>query len=750
MREHVMTNNSGCFVTGKFDLLQTSKEPYSAIAAAFSDICDLILQSENPTDERRAALVALGPESKILSRVVSNIANITGEECDNDGYTVGSEDFARFMLACKHFLGAVATNVHPILIFFDDLQWADPLSFRLIEALLSRNMDSRHVLFCLAYRDDEVDVRGRLHLDLWGPEHLSFSEIHVTNLDRSDLSSMLSGLLLRNDDALEILVNLIHEKTSGNPHAVVQQLEYLESKELLYRTSETSTWDWNIDGIEAEVSDNPSEIISKKINSLDGTVQELLRLAAFVGHTFDVDVLGHILVVDSKVTDKVFDKGLDYDRNLVKERVQVARNSGLIMNIGPGVFKFSHDSIQFFLHQSVATDLERETLHLLIGRGLSIMVSCTERSDNEKLVLLAASNLMRGATRISNDEERLSTMHLLLRAAILAAQKASVENAREFLECGVSLIQEPDWSVNHELCINLLNVYAEANSCTGYFENSDAAIAVVLKRATRLEDRIRAHVTKIMSFSHRHDIDGMLAWTFDVVLRGLGERIPKRPSVSQILVELCRTNAALRRLQPRDFVSMPWIENPNKRSVMMILNRISPFLIFHNYEQLFLYCTLREIRISVKYGVCDVTAATFARYAVILRARGNADAAYKWGKASVDLCNEVPTTPSARSISLLFTSVVVFPWRQHLAGLGAPLLASYRYGSESTSDLAIAFLALSGYTDVRLHQGAPLRDVEEDLKRWCRQMKECRAIQMWRVHLSVYPFTIRSEPSRAI
>ena len=734
MREHVTMNNSGCFVSGKFDLLQTSKEPYSAIAAAFSDICDIILQSENPMDERRAALVALGPESKILSRVVTNIAIITGEECDNEGYIVGSEDFARFMLACKNFLSSVATNEHPLLIFFDDLQWADDLSFRLIEALIRCNADSRYVLFCLAYRDDEVDVRGRLHRDQWGSEHLSFSEIHVANLDRSDLSSMLSGLLLRNDEATQILVTLIHGKTSGNPHAVVQLLDYLLSKDALYFTPETNSWDWNIDAIEAEVSDNPSEIISNKINSLDNTVQELLRLAAFVGHTFDVDVLGYILVVATNVTNEDFQRPLDYDQVSVLERVQVARNSGLVMNIGPGVFRFSHDSIQHVLYESAETSLERETMHLVVGRGLLRMLSCTERSHDEKLVLLAASNLMRGAMRISNDRERVSTMQLLLRAATLAALKASVDNARKFLECGVGLIHEPDWSSNYELCINLQNAYAEANSCTGFFEKSDAAIAIVLDRARRLEDSIRAHSTKIMSFSHRHDIDGMLAWAFDVVIRGLGERIPKRPSSSQILVEFCRTKVALRRLQPRDFVSMPWIEDANKRSVMMILSRICPFLIVYNYEQLFLFCTIREIRISVKYGVCAATAATLARYAMILRMMGNADAAYRWGRASVEMCSKVPSTPSAKSISLLFTSVIVFPWRQHLAGLEVPLLASYRYGSESTSDLAIAFLALSGYTDVRLHLGAPLHDVEEDLKRWCRQMKECRAIQMWRVH----------------
>jgi predicted ATPase len=249
MWEHMLTNNSGCFVLGKFDLLQTSKEPYSVIAAAFSDICDIILRSKNPLDARRSALVALGPESKILSRVVTNIANITGEECDNERYIVGNEDFAIFVVAYKHFLGAVATNERPLLIFLDDLQWADHLSFRLIEALLTYNSDFQHVLFCLAYPRNDVDVGGKLRRDLWGSKHPLFSEIVVTNFDRSDRTSMLSGLLLvRKDDSLKILVTLVHEKTKGNPHAVVQLMDYFLSKDLLYFTPKTNSWDWNEDG----------------------------------------------------------------------------------------------------------------------------------------------------------------------------------------------------------------------------------------------------------------------------------------------------------------------------------------------------------------------------------------------------------------------------------------------------------------------------------------------------------------------
>ena len=87
------------------------------------------------------------------------------------------------------------------------------------------------------------------------------------------------------------------------------------------------------------------------------------------------------------------------------------------------------------------------------------MVSSTERADEEKLVLLAASNLMRGALHISCDQERLSTMQLLLRAATLAVLKASVNNTRKFLEFAVGLIEVPDWSLNYELCINFHNSY---------------------------------------------------------------------------------------------------------------------------------------------------------------------------------------------------------------------------------------------------------------------------------------------------
>lgn len=51
VREQVCASN-GYFVTGKYIQNSTTREPYSAIMAAFSDICDLTAQSEDCNEQR--------------------------------------------------------------------------------------------------------------------------------------------------------------------------------------------------------------------------------------------------------------------------------------------------------------------------------------------------------------------------------------------------------------------------------------------------------------------------------------------------------------------------------------------------------------------------------------------------------------------------------------------------------------------------------------------------------------------------
>ncbi|MEG4452227.1 AAA family ATPase [Microcoleus sp. N9_A2] len=54
------------------------------------------------------------------------------------------------------FLNVFAQAEHPLVLFLDDLQWADLASLKLIQELVT-DRDSRYFLVIGAYRDNEVN-----------------------------------------------------------------------------------------------------------------------------------------------------------------------------------------------------------------------------------------------------------------------------------------------------------------------------------------------------------------------------------------------------------------------------------------------------------------------------------------------------------------------------------------------------------------------------------------------------------------
>ena len=66
--------SGGYFCAGKFFQNSEVQEPFSAIMAAFSDVCDVVAQSEDLTDKRKNEIQAqLGDDGYLLTRAISNI-----------------------------------------------------------------------------------------------------------------------------------------------------------------------------------------------------------------------------------------------------------------------------------------------------------------------------------------------------------------------------------------------------------------------------------------------------------------------------------------------------------------------------------------------------------------------------------------------------------------------------------------------------------------------------------------------------
>jgi predicted ATPase len=110
-------------------------------------------------------------------------------------------------------LQATATKEQPLVMFLDDIQWADTASLSLIHYLIS-NLSGRNtavsgkVPVLLAYRENEVHQAHPMELEILRMEEqgIIFSRLHVENLDVQTLNELVACLTGRRfGDALPLL-----------------------------------------------------------------------------------------------------------------------------------------------------------------------------------------------------------------------------------------------------------------------------------------------------------------------------------------------------------------------------------------------------------------------------------------------------------------------------------------------------------------------------------------------------------------
>eukprot|EP00957_Ditylum_brightwellii_P070632 5366989-Ditylum_brightwellii.AAC.1 len=85
------------------------------------------------------------------------------------------------------FVRAIATPSHPIVLFLDDLQWADELSLQLI-CTLAADTEINNFLFIGSYRDNEIDDTHPLTTQLYDlkRKEVAIIDIHVECMSKDD------------------------------------------------------------------------------------------------------------------------------------------------------------------------------------------------------------------------------------------------------------------------------------------------------------------------------------------------------------------------------------------------------------------------------------------------------------------------------------------------------------------------------------------------------------------------------------
>jgi predicted ATPase len=444
-----IAQRNGYFISGKFDQFQHDI-PYSGLIQAFKELVRQILtQSKDEIDAWKQKLLnMLGPNARVICDIIPEIGLIIGEQ-PPEMELPPEETKNRFNMIVQKFIRVFCTPEHPLVLFLDDLQWADLSSLKLLEVLLS-DSELNNMLLIGAYRDNEVSEKHPLLLTFQNikNENVFTSTIVLKPLGLPHFQQLLTETFKLNLDNVYELAELAIIKTGGNPFFLNQFLASLYREKLIKFNFTSHRWQWDIEEIRhAGITDNVVELITARIHKLAPDLQEILNLAACIGNKIDLKTL-------SIISQKPYRETYGILQEALREGILIANGSLFInneSNLEDLNFVFLHDRIQQAAY-SLITEEDRPKVHLKIGR---LMLSNSNRGQNEERLLDIVNQFNLGFPLIDDVTEKESIAKLELLAGRRSKKATAYEAAYLYLKAGINLIADYGWTHLYDLTMAL-------------------------------------------------------------------------------------------------------------------------------------------------------------------------------------------------------------------------------------------------------------------------------------------------------
>jgi len=287
----------GYFASGKFDQFK-SDIPFDAVVAALRQLCrDLSLEGDSAVATWRARFEEVAADNvPVLVDMIPELELLVGPQ--PRPLPVNPMDARnRFTRAFEQFLTVFDRSEHPLVLFIDDLQWADAGTLQLLEAV-AKCASLRRVLWLGAYRDNEVTAAHPLMLTINAIREAKaapLTTVLVGPLALGDVEELLSDTLREPKSVVSRLAALMAKQTGSNPFFLGQMIESLGQRDLITLDTRRGRWSWDISAIErVEVSANVVDLMVERIGHLPQATQRMVQAASCIGSRFDLGLLARV------------------------------------------------------------------------------------------------------------------------------------------------------------------------------------------------------------------------------------------------------------------------------------------------------------------------------------------------------------------------------------------------------------------------------------------------------------------------
>ncbi|AFY56347.1 putative ATPase [Rivularia sp. PCC 7116] len=710
----------GYFLKGKFDQFNRNI-PFSAFVQALRNLMEQLLSE---TDAQLSTwqdkiLQALGDNAQVIIEVIPELEIIIGKQ---PAVAELSRTAAqnRFNLLFQKFIQVFTTKEHPLVIFLDDLQWADSASLNLMQLLMVGNQ--KGYLFLIgAYRDSEVFPAHPLMLTFKEISQASaiINTITLAPLNEANLNQLVSDTLNCNLEISQPLTQLVYQKTKGNPFFSTQFLKSLYEDDLIQFDFDSGSWQCNISQIRTlALTSDVVEFMALQLQKLPEETQNILKLAACIGNQFDLATLAIVSEQSEAETAKNLWKALQ--ENLILPQSEVYKfyleseihsqrelQDYQIENYNSN-YKFLHDRVQQAAY-SLIPEKQKQTTHYHIGQLLFNNTPEYKLSEN---IFEIVNQLNIGIDLITNVVEQNQLAKLNLIAGCKAKTATAYSAAMNYLTLGRNLLATTSWQNCYELTLSLYQESTEAAYLNTKFEEMNQLINEIHNRAKTLLDRIKVYEIEIQAHMAQNQFSEAIETGLQV-LKLLGINFPETPNQSHIEAGMKKTFANLAQRNPLELIDIPVMSDDSKLAALRILNCVFPCA-YQVAPQLLPLLVMEQVNLSIKYGNSAISATGYGMWALILCGIvGDIETGYQFGELALSLLERF-NSKEIQAGTIFVVNADVKHYREHVRETLASLQSAYSIGLE-TGDLKFAALATNIYIYHSYLSGNNLLEINKNI-----------------------------------
>jgi predicted ATPase/signal transduction histidine kinase len=660
-----ITGKKGFFIAGKCEQFQRDI-PHASLIEAFAQLLRQLL-GESPAriEQWKTRLdLALGANAQVIIEVIPEVELILGPQSAVPALPP-LEASNRFQATFLRFIDVFAQAGHPLVLFLDDLQWADSATLRLLAELLLKSR--RQALLVLgAYRENEIHAAHpfELALNRLRREQANFSTLSLQPLGFADLERLVQNTLTPTKCNIAHLAHLVLHKTLGNPFFVNAFLTCLYEAHWLSFNAREGGWQWNITHIEAQqISDNVVELMGQKLRTLPMASQELLVRAACIGHQFDLATLAKI--VERTPIDVMQELYYPLNAGLVQQRgayqlEEVSMVSSAMGSMASYRFYFIHDRVRQAAY-ALLSATETAALHLKIGR-LWLRQLGPGQSDE---ALFAVVNQLQAARGLIDDPlERVQLAQLHLQASRKANAATAFASALNYLRNGMALLNGGDWAQHYELTMALSLERAQCESANHQHEMAERYFKSCLLHAKTALEKAKIHLKRLELYGSQNDYQR----TMDEGLAGLaclGIRLPRKPWKLNILQERWKERRRRRGQHAKALLDgIPLAESEPHQLALRLLSGITPFAFSAN-PALNMLAIVKGVNYVYQHGATPDAAYILMCFSSLVGSDGQYTLAWDYAQKALQLSQN--QSPAQRCQTLFLFAGLINHWHQPLA-----------------------------------------------------------------------------------